>query len=97
MESSPTPVAEGPEALAVEQAVELLSGRRIAAVTGAGMSTDSGIPDYRGAGAPVRSPMTYSQFVADPDYRPLRDAVAWAAAVVEEIEDDRVKAAVGNS
>ncbi|KZX22418.1 NAD-dependent protein deacetylase [Rathayibacter tanaceti] len=69
MESSPTPVAEGHEALAIEQAVELLRGRRIAAVTGAGMSTDSGIPDYRGAGAPVRSPMTYSQFVADPDYR----------------------------
>ncbi|MCJ1694438.1 NAD-dependent deacetylase [Rathayibacter caricis DSM 15933] len=69
MESSPTPVEDGTRADAIEQAVELLTGRRIAAVTGAGVSTDSGIPDYRGAGAPVRTPMTYSQFVADPDYR----------------------------
>lgn len=69
MESSPTPVADGTRADAIEQAVELLSGRRVAAVTGAGVSTDSGIPDYRGAGAPVRTPMTYSQFVADPEYR----------------------------
>jgi len=37
---------------AVDQAVELLRGRRIAVLTGAGVSTDSGIPDYRGAGAP---------------------------------------------
>jgi NAD-dependent SIR2 family protein deacetylase len=53
----------------VEEAVALLRGRRIAVLTGAGLSTDSGIPDYRGAGAPVRTPMTFSQFVGDPDYR----------------------------
>lgn len=53
----------------VEQAIELLRGRRVAVLTGAGVSTDSGIPDYRGAGAPVRTPMTYSQFLADEPYR----------------------------
>ncbi|MEN9620696.1 MAG: hypothetical protein RL499_889 [Actinomycetota bacterium] len=53
----------------VEQAIELLRGRRIAVLTGAGVSTDSGIPDYRGVGAPVRTPMTYSQFLADEPYR----------------------------
>ncbi len=33
---------------------------------GAGMSTDSGIPDYRGPGSPSRAPMTYQEFIATP-------------------------------
>jgi len=53
----------------LDDAVELLRGRTLAILTGAGVSTDSGIPDYRGQGAPVRTPMTFQQFLDSPDYR----------------------------
>jgi NAD-dependent SIR2 family protein deacetylase len=49
----------------VDQAERLLAGRRVAVLTGAGVSTDSGIPDYRGEGAPVRTPMTFQTFLGD--------------------------------
>ena len=52
-----------------EQLAEHLADRRVVALTGAGLSTPSGIPDYRSPGSPRRNPMTIDAFLSSPENR----------------------------
>jgi NAD-dependent SIR2 family protein deacetylase len=64
----------------IEDLVDLARGRRLVALTGAGCSTESGIPDYRGPGARPRTPMQHREFVESADARQrywARSLVGW--------------------
>jgi NAD-dependent SIR2 family protein deacetylase len=56
----------------------LLADRPAVALVGAGLSTDSGIPDYRGAGRPPRRPILHADFVRSARAR----ARYWARSLV---------------
>ena len=47
----------------VERAREILANRTALIITGAGISTDSGIPDYRGEGRVQKHPLTFDEFM----------------------------------
>ena len=54
----------------MEALVDLLRGRRVVVLTGAGCSTESGIPDYRGADTPRKQPpIQHREFVDRADMR----------------------------
>lgn len=66
----------------IEALTRLLRGRRTAVLTGAGLSTASGIPDYRGDGSrPRTQPMTVQRFLAAEEARKrywAGSAIGWA-------------------
>jgi NAD-dependent SIR2 family protein deacetylase len=66
---------------AYQRLVELLRAGNVTVLTGAGLSTESGIPDYRGPDGKRRVvPMTYGEFVASPVNRQrywARSFVGW--------------------
>jgi len=79
VESIPAePSVRAPDDL--EALVALLRGKRVTVLTGAGCSTESGIPDYRGPGtrARARNPIQHRDYLREPAVRQRY----WARAVL---------------
>lgn len=73
----------------IDALAELLRGRRSLLLSGAGISTESGIPDYRGPDrvGPPPTPITYQRFVKDARVRQrywARSAVGWPSMRAKE-------------
>ena len=65
----------------IEVARERIAGKRLFVLTGAGLSTDSGIPDYRGQGRVAKHPMTFDTFMASNEAQQrywARSYVGWS-------------------
>jgi len=80
MQHSNSPLSDN-QIFAIDQARAVLAGKRVLVLTGAGLSTDSGIPDYRGEGRVARHPMTYDTFMGTFEARQrywARSFVGWS-------------------
>lgn len=70
----------------------LLRARRTLVLSGAGISTDSGIPDYRGPQGSLkkRSPITYTEFMRNEEARRrywARSAIGWP--IISSVQPNR--------
>ena len=88
---------------AIVQVAELLADGGVVVLSGAGLSTESGIPDYRGATGSLRrhTPMTYQEFIASEAGRQrywARSHLGWRTITgAEPNEGHRAVAALGAS
>ncbi|MBK0418882.1 NAD-dependent deacetylase [Leucobacter sp. CSA1] len=76
----------------IDRLAALFEAGPVALLTGAGVSTDSGIPDYRGEGSPPRTPMSIAQFMQDEDYRRR----FWAGARIGSVRASGVEPNAGH-
>jgi NAD-dependent SIR2 family protein deacetylase len=80
IDSNPSTLSEAAR-FGIEYAREQLAGKSILVLTGAGVSTESGIPDYRGEGKTERHPMTFDVFMGSEQARArywARSYVGWS-------------------
>ena len=71
----------------IQKARELLASKELLVVTGAGISTDSGIPDYRGAGRVEKHPLTFDEFMGSRANQArywARSYVGWSRVALAE-------------
>jgi NAD+-dependent protein deacetylase sirtuin 4 len=78
----PAPEPSATTTDAISPLADLLRGRSVAILSGAGLSTESGIPDYRGPSSRARppQPIKYQEFVASEEARRrywARSALGW--------------------
>lgn len=75
---------EFPRTTSLDAMVELVAGRGVVVLSGAGLSTESGIPDYRGKSGALRrhTPMTFQDFAGSVEARQrywARSHLGWRA------------------
>lgn len=71
----------------IEALAHMIRGGQVLAITGAGISTDAGIPDYRGPGRKEEPSVYYDQFIADPVWQRWvwqRNEESWRAVAALE-------------